>query len=60
MDMRFHCLSDRVEQQHFKVIWREGTHNIADYFTKIHPTTHFENMRHLFVCGTDQSADEDN
>ena len=51
MDMRFHWLRDRVEQQHFEVIWREGKNNIADYFTKIHPTSHFKNMRNLFVHG---------
>lgn len=49
IDMRFHWLRDRVKQNHFEVIWREGKHNIADYLTKIHPTKHFQDMRRYFV-----------
>jgi len=49
MDMRFHWVRDRVRQQQFQVIWREGLDNIADYFTKTHPTAHYKMKRDLYV-----------
>ena len=49
MDMRFHWIRDRVRQGQFHVFWREGRHNLADYFTKCHPTSHHRYMRRFFV-----------
>jgi len=49
MDMRFHWLRDRVKQGQFKIIWRKGNDNLADYFTKKHPNHHFRAMRKFFV-----------
>jgi hypothetical protein len=49
MDMRFHWVRDRVRQEQFKVIWKKGSENIADYFTKNHPTSHYRMMRHILV-----------
>jgi hypothetical protein len=37
IDMRWHCIRDAVREGTFKVIWREGVHNLADYFTKTLP-----------------------
>ena len=34
IDMRYHWIRDRVKLGQFKVIWRKGTYNLADYFTK--------------------------
>lgn len=48
-DMRFHWIRDRVRQDQFDVVWRKGQVNLADYFTKDHPTKHFMAMRPFFV-----------
>jgi len=37
IDMRYHWVRDRVRQGHFKVQWRRGAHNLADFFTKALP-----------------------
>ena len=34
IDMQFHWIRDRVRQLQFKVSWRKGDHNLADFFTK--------------------------
>ena len=49
IDMRFHWIRDRIVQHQFKVIWQKGIDNVADYFTKIHPTSHHRQRRHLYV-----------
>ena len=49
VDMRFHWIRDRVRQGHFTIVWRPGTENLADYFTKEHPLRHFRTMRSFFV-----------
>ena len=36
LDMQYHWLEDRVQQKQFKIIWRKGIENLADYFTKHH------------------------
>ncbi len=40
MDMRFHWLRDRERQQLFRIYWRPGKMNYADYWTKYHPESH--------------------
>ena len=40
IDMRFCWVRDRVRQGRFLVHWMAGEHNLADYFTKHHPTSH--------------------
>jgi hypothetical protein len=45
MDMRFHWLRCRNEQGQFCYYWRLGTQNLADYFTKHHPTSHHKSVR---------------
>jgi hypothetical protein len=49
MDMRFHWLRDRECQQQFKIYWRPGKLNYADYLTKHHSATHHQNMRKEFL-----------
>ena len=34
IDMRFHWIRDRVRQGQFTITWRQGAHNLADFFTK--------------------------
>ncbi|MBJ7369555.1 MAG: Ty1/Copia family ribonuclease HI, partial [Ilumatobacteraceae bacterium] len=45
MDMRFEWLLDRQQQGQFKIYWRSGKTNLADYFTKHHPPSHHRNIR---------------
>ena len=49
MDMRFHWLRDRESQGQFKIYWRPGKTNLADYFTKHHPPLHHVNIRAEFL-----------
>ena len=49
MDMRFEWLLDREQQGQFKIYWRPGKTNLADYFTKHHPPTHHRNVRGDFL-----------
>eukprot|EP01034_Spumella_vulgaris_P024130 gene24130-30440_t len=45
IDMRYHWILDRIHQGHFKVGWKPGKTNLADYFTKAHPVKHQKAMR---------------
>jgi hypothetical protein len=45
MDMRFHWLRCRNAQGQFCYYWKPGTQNLADYFTKHHPTSHHKSVR---------------
>ena len=49
MDMRFHCLRDRECQEQFRIYWRPGKSNYADYWTKHHPSKHHQNTRKEFI-----------
>ena len=49
MDMRFEWLLDREQQGQFKIYWRSGKTNLADYFTKHHPPAHHRNMRDTYL-----------
>ena len=52
MDMRFHWLRDRECQQQFRIYWRPGKMNYADYWTKHHPESHHRNIRKEFLTPT--------
>ena len=49
MDMHFHWLHDRECQEQFRIYWRPGKLNYADYWTKHHPDKHHEQMRREFL-----------
>ncbi len=49
MEMRFHWLRDREAQGQFKIYWRPGGTNLADYFTKHHSPAHHVNVRAEFL-----------
>jgi hypothetical protein len=44
MDMRFHWLRCCKAQGQFCNYWRPGIQNLADYFTKHHPTSHHKSV----------------
>ena len=49
MDMHFHWLRDRECQEQFRIYWRPGKLNYADYWTKHHNAAHHRNMRKEFL-----------
>jgi hypothetical protein len=49
IDMRFHWLRDRECQQQFRIYWRLGKTNYADYWTKHHPAAHHVNVQKEFL-----------
>jgi hypothetical protein len=49
MDMRYHCLTDRVHQEQFDVYWRPGCESLGDYHTKHHSAQHHKDMQHLIL-----------
>ena len=49
MDMRFHWLRDREYQNQFRIYWRPGKLNYADYWTKHHPAFHHCDIRREFL-----------
>jgi hypothetical protein len=48
-DMRYHWLEDRIQQQQFKILWRKGIENLADYFTKHHHPAVHQKMRFKYL-----------
>jgi hypothetical protein len=49
MDMRFYWIKDRVNQAQFRIFWKPGEGNLADYFTKRHPPSHPQQMRSTYL-----------
>ena len=43
MDMRFSWLREIEYQEQFRMYWRPGKSNYADYWKKYHPTKHHQN-----------------
>jgi hypothetical protein len=54
MDMQFHWLRCRSKQDQHRFYWRPETQNIADYYTKHHPTNHHKSFRpQILTSATD-------
>ena len=49
MDMRFYWVKCRITQGQFKLLWRSGQENLADYFTKLHAKVNHKITRPLYV-----------
>jgi hypothetical protein len=49
MDMRYHWVRDKVDNKDLAVVWREGKSNLADYFTKTHPPSHYVICRPIYA-----------
>jgi hypothetical protein len=49
IDMRFYWVRDRVNQGQFRVHWRPGHENLADYFTKHFSPKHHQDMRSTYL-----------
>ncbi len=49
MDMQFNWLQDQECQQQFRIYWRPGKLNYADYWTKHQAAPHHQNMCKEFL-----------
>jgi hypothetical protein len=49
MDMQFEWLLDRAQQGQFRIYWRPGKTNLADYFKKKNPPVHHCNVQGEFL-----------
>ena len=49
MDMRFNWIKYRECQEQFRIYWRPGKSNYADYWKKYHPSKHNQNTRKEFL-----------
>jgi hypothetical protein len=49
LDMRFHWLRDHEQRQQFRIYWRPGGANLADYWTKHHAPAHHAKIRAEFL-----------
>ncbi len=58
LDMHFHWLCDQGAQGQFKIYWRSGGTNLADYFTKHHPPAHHVNVREEFLTRVKDQAED--
>ena len=59
LDMRFYWVRDRVNQGQFRIHWRPGKTNLADYFTKHHSATHHRTMRPVYLHEPNQNPSSD-
>jgi hypothetical protein len=57
MDMCFHWLRNQEAQGQFRIYWRPGKSNLADYFTKHHPPAHHVNVRAEFLTKVKELAE---
>jgi hypothetical protein len=49
IDMRYHWIRDQIKMKVFKIIWKPGKFNLADFFTKAHPVHHHLSIRSKYV-----------
>jgi hypothetical protein len=49
INMRYHWIRDQVDLEAITIQWEPGATNLADFFTKNHPTKHHATMRNIFV-----------
>ncbi len=47
--MRYHWICDQVKLRVFKITWKAGKFNLADFFTKAHPVKHHLDIRLNYV-----------
>jgi hypothetical protein len=58
IDMRYYWVRDRTRQQQFKIVWRKGKFNRADYISKHHPASHHQAIRFAYVSGNHDGSDK--
>ena len=50
IDMRFLWLSDRANQNQFHLYWKKVDTNKADYFTKHHQASYYQNPSSVYLA----------
>ena len=55
IDMRYHWIRDQVKLGTFKVTWKAGKLNLADFFTKAHPVKHHLQIRWKYLHMTEDA-----
>jgi hypothetical protein len=51
MDNKFNWVQDQIRLGNFRVIWRPGYQNLADFVSKSHPPQWHQHMRKLLLSG---------
>jgi hypothetical protein len=59
IDMRYHWIQDRMQSGEFRINWKPGPHNIADFPSKAYPVHHFLTMRPLMYNNNNPQAPKD-
>jgi hypothetical protein len=61
IDMQYHWVQDRIVQGHFRVQWRPGKENKADYFIKHHSGAYHQRMcsQYLAHCAAQTTLPQD-
>ena len=49
IDMRYHWIRDQVKLRVFKITWKAGKFNLADFFTKAHSVKHHLDIRWKYM-----------
>ena len=49
INMNYYWVRDRIQDGQFKLIWKKGAENLADYFTKKHSPAHHKRMRSVYL-----------
>jgi hypothetical protein len=49
MDMQFYWLQDQVKQGQFRIFWAPGKINLADYQSKVQPTSVHKAVRPIYL-----------
>jgi hypothetical protein len=57
IDMRFYWIRDRVKQGQFQILWKKGSSNLGDYFTKHFPASHHKQVRPSYLHQGNRTAD---
>jgi hypothetical protein len=58
MDVRFHWLYCREAQDQYHFYWRPGTQNLADYWTKHHPASHYNTFWPQILTSSKNTANK--
>jgi hypothetical protein len=46
---QYHWIQERTASGDYTLVWKKGTHNLADFLTKAHPIHHFQAMAPFLV-----------
>ena len=47
--MRFYWVIDKIQQNHFHILWEEGEKNLSGYITKHHPIRNHRTTRPRYL-----------